>query len=488
MLAKFAKHAVAAAFALVSASAFSAATIVIVNGNAAGVGFNDPTPAVPVGGNPGTTLGQQRLNAFQYAANVWGAELDSAVTIEVLATFEPLACTATSATLGSAGPFNAWSFNSGAPALRTWYHAALANKIAGVDIDTIVFGENEPEISARFNSNLGAPGCLTGGGWYYGIDGNKGALTDLVAVLLHEFAHGLGFSTLTSSATGIRFPSSSPADQRPSRYDNFLFDNQQGLAWDAMTNAQRAASAITPRKVAWTGANVFAAAPSVLSLGFPEVAVSGPQAGAAAGTIEIGVAQFGPTFASPGVTGQIMPVVDQAAGTGLACTALSAVNRAAVRGNIALVDRGTCSFDVKVKNAQDAGAIAVLVADNAAGGPPPGLGVGSPAIAATVTIPSGRISLEDATRLKAALVTRSRTTSGVVATLGVNASRRAGTDSAGRPLMYTPNPRIAGSSVSHWDTSASRNLLMEPNISGDLTQSVKPPQDLTLPMFKDLGW
>ena len=37
------------------------ATITIVNMNAPGVGFNDPTPAAPVGGNPGTTVGQQRL-------------------------------------------------------------------------------------------------------------------------------------------------------------------------------------------------------------------------------------------------------------------------------------------------------------------------------------------------------------------------------------------------------------------------------------------
>ena len=45
-------------------AAQAAATLVIVNGNAPGVGFNDPTPVAPVGGNPGTTLGQQRLNAF----------------------------------------------------------------------------------------------------------------------------------------------------------------------------------------------------------------------------------------------------------------------------------------------------------------------------------------------------------------------------------------------------------------------------------------
>src|SRR5436309_9290663 len=82
---------------------YAAATITIVNKNAPGVGFNDPTPVAPVDGNPGTTLGQQRLNVFQAAASVWGATLDSNVPIQIIATFEPLSCNATSATLGSAG-------------------------------------------------------------------------------------------------------------------------------------------------------------------------------------------------------------------------------------------------------------------------------------------------------------------------------------------------------------------------------------------------
>jgi hypothetical protein len=64
-----------------SSPAFASANIVIQNSDPAGVGFNDPTPATPVGGNNGTTLGQQRLNAFQYAANLWGATLTSGPTI-----------------------------------------------------------------------------------------------------------------------------------------------------------------------------------------------------------------------------------------------------------------------------------------------------------------------------------------------------------------------------------------------------------------------
>jgi hypothetical protein len=47
---------------------------------------------------------------------------------------------------------------------------------------------------------------------------------------------------------------------------------------------------------------------------------------------------------------------------------------------------------------------------------------------------------------------------------------------------------VSGSSVSHWDVSASPNLLMEPNINDDLTLSVVPPLDLTLTLLKDLGW
>ncbi|MCZ8073491.1 MAG: peptidase, partial [Paucibacter sp.] len=59
---------------------------------------------------------------------------------------------------------------------------------------------------------------------------------------------------------------------------------------------------------------------------------------------------------------------------------------------------------------------------------------------------------------------------------------------AGRLLMFAPNPYQGGSSVSHFDTSATRNLLMEPAISADLTQSPLVPQDLTFKLLQDIGW
>lgn len=77
-----------------------------------------------------------------------------------------------------------------------------------------------------------------------------------------------------------------------------------------------------------------------------------------AGTRAVRVATFGPQ--SFDVAGDLAIV--QRAGTGDLNDGCGAVTNAAeVAGKIALVNRGTCDFVVKVKNAQDAGAAGVLV-------------------------------------------------------------------------------------------------------------------------------
>src|SRR3954454_15477175 len=84
-------------------SAFAAATITIVNTDGPGEGFNDPTPAKPIGKNNGKTVGQQRLIAFQFAASIWAATLTDNVQIKMQSAFNPLPCTASTGVLGSAG-------------------------------------------------------------------------------------------------------------------------------------------------------------------------------------------------------------------------------------------------------------------------------------------------------------------------------------------------------------------------------------------------
>src|SRR5213592_1840012 len=117
------------------AVASHAATITIVNLDGAGEGFNDPTPAAPVGGNPGTTIGAQRLYVFQYAAAIWGKLLPSSIEILVDSNFDPLDCDGSSAVLGSAGPNTLESDFPGADKTMTSYHVALANRLAGEDLD-----------------------------------------------------------------------------------------------------------------------------------------------------------------------------------------------------------------------------------------------------------------------------------------------------------------------------------------------------------------
>jgi hypothetical protein len=107
-------------------------------------------------------------------------------------------------------------------------------------------------------------------------------------------------------------------------------------------------------------------------------------------------AAFGPT--SFNVTAGVALSDSQATPGGApitdGCTPL--VN--SVTGKIVLVDRGTCAFVVKVKNAQNAGALAVIIANNAAGPAPfPG------GADATITIGTLAISQADGVALKASL-------------------------------------------------------------------------------------
>jgi hypothetical protein len=444
----------ATAALLALAGIASAATITIVNNDGVGEGFNDPAARAPVGGNPAVTLGGQRLFVFQEAANIWGALLPSAVVIEVRAQFNPQTCTPTSAVLGAAGPVTIHRDFTNAPFPATWYHQALANRLAGVDLSAA-----NPDINATFNLNLDSGTCLGGLVWYYGIDGNEGANIELLPVVLHELGHGLGFSTTTSGTNG------GFNGGFPHIYDRYLMDNTLGLHWYQMTAAQRVASAISVDKLVWDGPATIAAAATFLNKR-PQLVVNSP--GGIAGTYAVMAAAFGPPIPAAGITGDVVLVSDGTVPDADACEPI--VN--SVFGKIALIERGTCTFVSKVLNAQALGAIAVLIYNNAAGLPP--MGGSDP----TVTIPSAGISTADGNAIIANLG------GGVNVTLNLHPTLLAGADSNGKPLMYAPNPFQGGSSVSHWDVTHSPNTLMEPAINTNLHNTV----DLTLQHFTDIGW
>lgn len=436
----------------IAPAASSAVTITIVNLDGVNEGFNDPTPAAPVGENPGTTIGEQRLFVFQTAANIWGALLPGDLEVRVGARFDPQTCTATSGVLGSAGPGSVHRDFANAPFSNTWYHQALANRLAGTDLS----GLND--INATFNSSVGAANCLASG-WYYGIDGNEGSQIELLPVVLHELGHGLGFSTSTNAGTGAMM------NGAPHVYDRFLMSASSGLHWNQMTQTQRAASSIGCDDLVWNGPFVTARAPSVLG---PKALLRVNAPAEAAGDYEVGQAAFGPALDETGVSADVVLVND---GVGITTNACEPVVND-VAGKLVLVDRGGCLFTVKAKHVQDSGAVGMVVADSAAGCPAAGIGGSDPSI----VIPSVRITQADGDFLKDHLAE-------LHATLLVDPSQRSGMRD-GRVLMNTPNPFQSGSSVSHWDTGPTPDLLMEPAINASLSMGV----DLTREMFADIGW
>jgi len=121
---------------------------------------------------------------------------------------------------------------------------------------------------------------------------------------------------------------------------------------------------------------------------------------AIAGTYIATSAESGPAITATGVTGDVVLGLDPSDSAGASttdgCSALT--NASSVSGKIALLDRGSCSFVIKIKNAQNAGAIAVIVGNNVAGDPITMGGADN-----TINISSAMVSLDNANLYKSNL-------------------------------------------------------------------------------------
>jgi minor extracellular serine protease Vpr len=104
------------------------------------------------------------------------------------------------------------------------------------------------------------------------------------------------------------------------------------------------------------------------------------------------------------LTAPIGVVTGGVGGLGTACAALPA---GSLTGDIAVLSRGTCSFSAKIRDAQDAGAVAVVVVNNVAGDP---VAMGQDGTANQPTIPAYMASLADRPGLAAS--------NGVAGTIG----------------------------------------------------------------------
>ena len=320
-----------------------AANVIPINADPAGQGLNDLTPLAPAGGNPGTSIGEQRRIAYQFAADLWGAVLESDVDIRVQASFQALRCDASGTVLGSAGTSPIYVLTEpGQP--DTLYHGALADALIGEDLQE---GAGV-DIISRFNASFGltnpdGSACSPGSGWYYGLDGNTPAgKTNFLNVVMHEIAHGLGFSGFGNVTNGAPLAG---------------YQDIYSLVLDEKTVVRAS--------------------------------------GTASGDFVYGTASFGAPATAANFSGSVVLVNDGSALPSQGCFASPA---GAYAGKVALVDRGSCAFEIKAKFAEDAGAKAVIVANNASGV----ISMGEDASVAA-TVPTLSISQADGAIIKAGL-------------------------------------------------------------------------------------
>ena len=115
--------------------------------------------------------------AVQAAIDVWSENFSSTVPINVNVSWGRAS---SYGILAAASAKNNFANFPNAPDKTLYYAAALANALAGKDIDPV-----NPELEITITSD--AP-------WYYGTDGKCPPKSyDLESVILHEMGHGLGF-------------------------------------------------------------------------------------------------------------------------------------------------------------------------------------------------------------------------------------------------------------------------------------------------------
>ena len=448
--------------ALALASCARAVTVSFVYTDSPNVGYRDTTPVSPVGGNTGTTLGEQRRILLQHAAETWAHFLESDVEIVIQADFSLLGGTSLSATLAFAGPSTFYRDFPNAPEPQVFYAAALADSLAGFDLNP-----GDADILVTVNESIDSdPNVLGGHGFYYGLDNETPPnQADLLSTLLHEIGHGLGFSSTVDEADGSYL-----LDGRPDSFTLNIYDEARGKAWTELNDAERAASATNGPEVTFRGPATLQAMQRQLKPASEGVTVNQiAEDGTVLGIYLAQSGNFGLGLPPWGLTGALALVNDGIAPTSDACET-PFVNAAEIRGRIALIDRGNCNFDDKVKNAQDAGAIAAVIVNSSGDNLVTMNGSNT-----SITIPSFFIGQTDGAVLKALLPgTRVQ-----LSTTGTLSGTR-----EGAPRIHAPNPVAQGSSISHWSLDAYPDLLMEPTIA----DSRLPDLDLSVIALRDIGW
>lgn len=192
---------------------------------------------------------------LQLAVDVWSANFESKVKITIDATWSN---SQSVAVLGSARPGGYFAGFSGAPDSSLWYPSALANALAGKDLD-LRNSEMVINVNARAEWNRRGDSAPTTREY------------DLQSVFLHEMAHGLGFLSNDNYDRILGFGSI----EQPTPYDAFA-QTQDGRRLADLPSPSLELGKALRSPLLWVGAKGIAANKGVKPLLYsPENYVDG---------------------------------------------------------------------------------------------------------------------------------------------------------------------------------------------------------------------
>jgi len=195
--------------------------------------------------------------------------------------------------------------------------------------------------------------------------------------ILHDFSYAYGFDEASGNFQQVNLTGAGTANDPVRAIAQSAANTGQSLNNATFSTPPDGGSG-TMRMFVWTSNS---AAGSLLNVEEPlEIA----------GQYETGIADFGTPVTTDPIIGTAYLVDD---GVGIrtdGCQAIQNIDE--IAGNIAIIDRGICEFGVKVLNAEMAGAIAVIICNNRAGGI---VNMAPGAVGDQTNIPSIFISQED---------------------------------------------------------------------------------------------
>ena len=177
--------------------------------------------------------------AIERAVDIWAQSIESVVPVQIEAIWDSLSPNV----LAQSAPYEVLNNFSGAIVEDRQYAVALANQLAGEDLNPAA-----PDMVVKFGKDVN---------WYHGLDGETpDDLYDLVTVALHEMGHGLGYIGSANhngnsgflGFQGVAFI-----------YDEFVEESDQDAILEYISGTVPLGDALESDDLFWSGSNGLAA-------------------------------------------------------------------------------------------------------------------------------------------------------------------------------------------------------------------------------------